>query len=119
MRFIQDWQYRRMRKKHRKYAEAMGVFWKECPACGEFFGGHEWQMMPEGVEMRTVTHYYGSEKAYVGVCPTCSINGVGITMSDVIYEMFEKPVTETKPWPTGDDGNFLVNIDLDDSELLG
>lgn len=29
---------------HRLWARWTGYFWKPCPVCGRFFGGHEWGM---------------------------------------------------------------------------
>lgn len=119
MNFIREWQHRRQRRQHQKYAQTMGLFWKPCPWCGEDFGPQEWELMPEGTEVRHITAMYGETKAYEALCPSCCLAGHGRTMTDELLEEFAKPVdtTEVKPWPTGDDGNFLVA--LDDSELLG
>jgi len=105
MRLIKEWQHRRLRRKHQKYAQTMGVFWKECPNCGEYFGGHEWEL--DGVEVRSLVFSYGEEKAYVGVCPVCCRAGIGITMEEALGEMFEEPVEP------------VFEISLSDDELLG
>jgi hypothetical protein len=112
MSFIQDWRHKRLRKQHRKYAQEMGQFWKECPACGVEFGGHEWQMMD--VPVRNLVIHYGDDelaKAYVGVCPACCEAGVGITMEEAMEEMFQEPL------PTEEEMGLDVTFSSD--ELLG
>lgn len=117
MKFIQEWRKRRWRRQHEKYAQTMGVFWKPCPSCGEYFGGHEWGMMD--VEVRHMVAHYGTEKSYEGVCPTCCENGVGITMGEVITEMMQedlRPDSNELPgmWEQAD-----LMGGLTDNELLG
>jgi hypothetical protein len=62
---------------------------------------------------------YGSEKAYEGVCPLCSKAGVGITMDEVIEEMFQEPLPTEEEMHRAMDAFGIPDLRLSDGELLG
>lgn len=57
------------REWHRKFAKRHGLFWKPCPECLEFFGGHE-------MLGKTIAHpdpEQARKGVRLGICPPCSI----------------------------------------------
>lgn len=56
------------------YACMYGYFWMPCPHCGRHFGGHEWYNR-NGHES-SIPHN-GSMDSGRGICPTCTLDGVG------------------------------------------
>lgn len=53
---------RRWRQLNRWWAHRCGLFWLECPKCGEYFGGHECGPLSAEVPVR------GQRGVYRSVC---------------------------------------------------
>lgn len=83
---FKEWARRWDRRKNKKLAEKLGLFWNECPICGTEFGGHEWEAMD--CEVRFVTYEYtpGYPPTLQGVCPECCAAGNGRTPEEVLRD---------------------------------
>lgn len=65
------------------YARSNGYFWLPCPSCKQFFGGHE-SLTLKGYESsipnpgQTIDYFFnGNGITGTGICPDCTLAGVG------------------------------------------
>ena len=61
----------RFRFLNKLYAKINGYFWKRCPLCKQYFGGHEWKYewkhgLNFGVILKANNPYVG-----IAICPDC------------------------------------------------
>ena len=71
---------------HRLYAWTFGYFWKPCPICGKYFGGHEIE------NMRHVSVPVGLQMHYV--CP--SLECVNKALSNNLRDWYKVPYWRNK-----------------------
>lgn len=66
---------------HRIYAWWLGYFWRPCPVCGEFFGGHE---------VNSASFVASPDDPYRGkaVCPSCARDKV--LVDKLLKALYEK-----------------------------
>lgn len=61
-----------MRILHIAYAKIFGYFWKPCPSCGSYFGGHQNSRTNHIDNIPTTSPYSGTM-----ICPSCTGKGIG------------------------------------------
>lgn len=81
------------------WAKAFGLFWTDCPLCGQYFGGHEWKggSIPES-EKEWSHNDRVSIQMGTAICPDCEsskehadvVNKPGQFRADVVTDYLER-----------------------------
>jgi hypothetical protein len=74
----------RARKLNKAIAYTFGYFWKPCPICSQFFGGHEWKTEHPNSSI------YTSKTGGSGICPDCTKSGKAINLNKQFWNSIKE-----------------------------